>query len=74
MLSGVHAGDVKSVRCSRVSCFGLEPSDALVHRLSAPSRSLMNTIRFPSGEYLGCESHAMPDVIGRASPPAIGTW
>src|SRR5687767_6942418 len=71
--SGVHAGATYHVRSPRVTARGFRPSASAIQRFSAPVRSLTNTMRFPSGEKRGCESHVGPLVMRVAVPPPIGS-
>ena len=48
------------------------PSARAIQTFSAPSRSLRNAMRSPSGEYFGWLSKARPVEMGFASPPSIG--
>jgi hypothetical protein len=54
--SGDHAGDSTGICVSVDNLRGSVPSIFAIHRLSAPSRSLMNAIHWPSGETRGCAS------------------
>src|SRR5260370_10117322 len=70
--SGVQAGEMKSPCLSLLSCLGSDPSAFAIHRLSAPSRSLVKGIILPSGENTGWLSNGRPLVIRLACPPFIG--
>jgi hypothetical protein len=70
--SGVHSGDQYRVFLPLVSGRGFEPSPLAIHTFSSPLRSERNTILVPSGAYRGWLSNITPEVIRRASPPAIG--
>jgi len=59
---------MKSALLSLLSGLASEPSALAIQRFSLPSRSLVNAIRFPSGEKTGWLSKASPLVIGLAWP------
>ena len=70
--SGVHAGEMKVVRSSRVMARAFRPSASTVQTFSAPERSLTKAMDCPSGDQRGCASNAVPLVIRVAVPPAMG--
>jgi hypothetical protein len=45
----------------------------MIQMFSAPSRSLMNAMRVPSGLKRGWKFHSMPSVSASASPPSMPT-
>ncbi len=72
--SGVHAGETmicgrSSVRLSRLTGRGFEPSALAIHRFSTPVRSLRNAIVAPSGDQVGWLSNAIPPTMRVAVPP-----
>ena len=76
--SGVHAGETmicgrSSVRLSRLTGRGFEPSALAIHRFSTPVRSLRNAIDAPSGDQVGWLSNAIPPTMRVAVPPPIGS-
>ena len=56
LLSGVQLGESTGIWVSLESLRGSVPSIFAIHKLSAPSRSLMYAIHLPSGDTLGCAS------------------
>src|SRR6266481_4956818 len=71
-LSGVHDGETYSKLRPLVMAFALDPSGSAIQTFSAPLRSEMKAIFFPSGENFGWLSNDIPPTIRFASPPVSG--
>jgi hypothetical protein len=71
--SGVHSGLTYRSCFPLVICTVSARSRESVHRFSPPSRSEVNTMRFPSGLKRGWVSKPMPRVSRFACPPVIDT-
>jgi len=70
--SGVQVGLLSSRKSSLVTAFASPPVAGTTQMLSPPPRSDVKATHLPSGENVGCMSHAMPEVSDDAVPPAIG--
>ena len=71
--SGDQAGELTVLALSAVTGRAFLPSWSAIHTFSIPPRSLANAIHLPSGLNRGCTSYAVPLVMRRASPPAMGS-